>query len=120
MVTGWLQTGTSRSGAQAGTAPGVVVGSGGALIATPQGHQHCHFGWHGPSIPSDLGARAGVAHWGMHGGVGVGPGGCASSDALQGWEQQPHHRFASQGLSVSVGALSNAHFEVAGMWLDVQ
>jgi hypothetical protein len=35
------------------------------------------------AAPSDLGVRAGVAHWGTRGGVCVGPGGCTSSDALR-------------------------------------
>ena len=57
----------------------------------------------GPSMPSDLGVRAGVAHWGAHRGVRIGPGGCTSSDTLREQGRQPRCRFAQQGLSVSLG-----------------
>ena len=84
-MTGWSRAGTSRSGAQAGAMLGVVLG-GGASIVAQQGpcHRHHRFIHCGPSAPSDLSVRVGVAHWGACEGVGIGPGGCTLSDALRG------------------------------------
>ena len=86
-----------------GTAPGVGMGGGGESI----------------TALSDLGVRVGVAHWGAHGGVNDGLGGCVSSDTPQRPEQQPCCCFAWRRPSMSVSALSNTHFEVVEVWLDV-